>query len=151
MLVSKKQAWEMVEQHEARTTSVSPRLQLDAPLRKKCFVGVVALSLMAIIMTVQSEIVVRSGYELVEMKTQVAAMEKENEALHLDVAKLKSPGRIEHIATGQLGMILPSVVYHAKAATTGNTHEAITVADSNHQTTPALPMKSVEASQKVKN
>ncbi len=151
MLVSKKQAWEMVEQLDDRTTSVSPRLRLDAPLRRKCLLLVVLCSLMAIIMTVQSEFLVRSGYELVEIKMQVATLEKENEALHLDVAKLKSPGRIEHIATSQLGMILPTVVYHAQTSTAGLTNETITVAAQNSKPDPALSMKSAEASKKVKN
>jgi cell division protein FtsL len=150
MLVSKKQAWAMTEQLDDRATPVLPRLRLDAPLRRKCLLLVVVLSLMAIIMTVQSELLVRSGYELVEIKMQVASMEKENEALHLDVAKLKSPGRIEHIATGQMGMILPAVVYHAQAAAKV-TDEALTAAVPNNKPTPALDIKSAEASQKVKN
>lgn len=151
MLVSKKQAWEMAEQLDDRVTPVSPLPRLDAPLRRKCLLLVVALSLMAIIMTVQSELLVRSGYELVDIKMQAAAMEKENEALHLDVAKLKSPGRIEHIATGQLGMILPAVVYHAQASTTKATNEGLTAVAQNSKTTPVLDMKGAEASQKVKN
>lgn len=151
MLVSKKQTWEMVEQLEDPATLVSPRLRLDAPLRRKWLLLVVVLSLMAIIITVQSELLVRSGYELVETKMQVASMEKENEALHLDVAKLKSPGRIEYIATGQLGMILPAVVYHAKASITRTANETVTAAAPNSKTIPALSMKSAEASQQVKN
>lgn len=151
MLVSKQQEWEMVERIDDIKPSVSPRLRLDAPLRKKCLVLVVMLSLMAMIMTVQSEFIVRSGYELVAMKMQVASMERENEALHLDVAKLKSPERIERIATEQLGMFLPSVVYHAQEPTSGITNEANTASDPHSKSTSALNVNSAEASQKVKN
>lgn len=151
MLVSKKQEWEMIEQLDDTTTPVPSQLQLDAPLRKKGLVLVVVLSLMAIIMTIQSEFLVRSGYELVETKMQIAAIEKENALFHLDVAKLKSPGRIEHIATAQLGMILPTAVYHAQTAAMGLTDTTIKIAAQGSNRTPALSMKSAEASQKVKN
>jgi cell division protein FtsL len=139
MLVSKKQEWELIEQPDEKVVHSSPRTRLDVERRRKSFVFVTVLALMAVILTVQSEFVVRSGYELVKVKTQVASLEKENEVLHLDVAKLKSPTRIEHIATKELGMVLPSVVYHAQTSSTGSLNQTV-IAAKNSKTTPALGM-----------
>jgi cell division protein FtsL len=140
MLVSKKQEWELIEQPDEQIVPSLPRTRLDVQRRRKYFVFVTVLALMAVILTVQSEFVVRSGYELVKMKTQVASLEKENEVLHLDVAKLKSPARIERIAKKELGMVLPSVVYHAQTSSEGNLIQTNMTAAQNNKTTPALGM-----------
>lgn len=140
MLVSKKQEWELIEQPDEQIVPSLPRTRLDVQRRRKYFVFVTVLALMAVILTVQSEFVVRSGYELVKMKTQVASLEKENEVLHLDVAKLKSPARIERIAKKELGMVLPSVVYHAQTSSEGNLIQTNMTAAKNNKTTPALGM-----------
>ncbi|MBU2702995.1 cell division protein FtsL [Sporomusaceae bacterium BoRhaA] len=142
MLVSKKQEWELIEQPDEQIVPSLPRTRLDVQRRRKYFVFVTVLALMAVILTMQSEFVVRSGYELVKMKTQVASLEKENEVLHLDVAKLKSPARIERIAKKELGMVLPSVVYHAQASSEGNLSQTnmTATAAKNNKTTPALGM-----------
>jgi len=150
MLVSKKQEWEMIEQFDNPTAPAPSQLQLDAPLRRNCLVLVVVISLMAMIMTIQSELLVRSGYELVETKQQIATIEKENAVFQLDVAKLKSPNRIEQIATNQLGMVLPSVVYHSQT-TTSSIHEKAPLVAKNSKAAPVLSMNSAETGQKTKN
>jgi len=50
------------------------------------------------------------------MKAQAAKLEKDNELLRLEIAKLKSPQRIQQIATTQLGMVTPQNTYYATAA-----------------------------------
>ncbi len=67
------------------------------------------------IVTIQSEITVRAGYQLVDLKDQAAKLEKENELLRLDIARLKSPERIQQIATRDLGMVVPKNTYYASA------------------------------------
>ena len=49
----------------------------------------------------------QAGYKLTEIKAQVAVLEKENQTLRIDIAKLKSTERIEEIATHELGLVLP--------------------------------------------
>ncbi len=124
MLVSKKQEWEHHEQHlTTEQNNKLPKPQLDAPLRKRCLGIVFLLIFMAVAITIQSEWIVRSGYDLVEMKKQVVRLEKENEEMHLAIAKLRAPSRIERIATSQLGLVQPASVYYAAAgaATTTET------------------------------
>lgn len=54
---------------------------------------------------------------VVSMQSQVKALTQANEYLRLDVAELKSPSRIQTIAEGQLGMVLPaSFVYSSSRA-----------------------------------
>jgi cell division protein FtsL len=71
---------------------------------------------MAMLVTMQSASIVNAGYELVQIKAQMAALEKNNDQLKLDIAKLKSPQRIQAIATQDLGMIIPKSVYYASAS-----------------------------------
>ena len=40
-----------------------------------------------------------------------ALLEKENEALRVEIAHLKSPQRIKELATAKLGMIVPESAY----------------------------------------
>lgn len=112
MLVSKRQEWELDQQQpQVSHPHYHSKSHLDAPLRKKCLGVVILLAFMAVAITIQSEWIVRSGYQLVQMKKQVAALEKENDTLHLEIVKLKSPERIERIATKTLGMVQPAAVY----------------------------------------
>ena len=50
----------------------------------------------------------RHGYEAEEMKRQRAAEEETGRRLRLEIETLKSPRRIEMIATGQLHLVTPS-------------------------------------------
>ena len=47
----------------------------------------------------------------VKIKDQMAKVEKENEQIRLEIAKLRSPQRIQDIAVNQLGMVRPQSVY----------------------------------------
>ena len=59
------------------------------------------------------------GYEVVKTQQAVVQLTKDNDALDVEVASLKSPVRIQQIAEQQLGMVLPdSFVYSTKSAVT---------------------------------
>ncbi|WP_371371346.1 cell division protein FtsL [Sporomusa aerivorans] len=120
MLVHKKQEMLVYEQEAA---SPAPKIvrKADKRLRIKCLILVVIAAAMAIVTTIQSAAIVQAGYDLVTIKSKVAKVEKENELLRLDIAKLKSPQRIEEYATKELGMIVPKNAYYASSATTAST------------------------------
>ncbi|BBB93268.1 MAG TPA: cell division protein FtsL [Methylomusa anaerophila] len=115
MLVQKKQVW-YENQEEAASPAVTPVEKTNVHFRSKCFVLIVALTIMAMIVTVQSAAIVQSGYDVVKIKSQITLMEKNNELLRLEIAKLKSPQRIEQIASREMGMIVPQNAYYASVA-----------------------------------
>ena len=115
MLVHKKQEIHVSEQ---QTPIPAPKLvrKADKRLRTKCLIVVLLAAIMAVVTTMQSAAIIQAGYDLVKVKSQVAKLEKENESLRLDIAKLKSPQRIEEFATRNLGMVVPKNAYFATAA-----------------------------------
>lgn len=120
MLVNKRQEWFVYEEQVAPPVETpSPRLKRRGKLNFLSAIFIAAV--MALLVTVQSAAIVQAGYDLVQMKAQLAKLEKENELLRLDIAKLKSPQRIQHIATSQLGMVVPERIYCS--ANTTNTAE----------------------------
>lgn len=115
MLVNKKQDWEIYQQPEVPSVKKKYLVKPDIALRVKCLTTVTMIVLAAMFLTACSEAIIRSGYELVQMKLQVIKLEKENELLQLDIAKLKSPQRIQRIATVELGMVMPQNIYFAES------------------------------------
>ena len=127
MLVSKKQNWENYQEAAATPAvkpSAKPQTGQSKSLRSKCVAAITLFAVMAMLVTLQSASIVKSGYELVQIKAQLAALEKENDYIRLDIAKLKSPQRIQTIATRELGMITPKNIYHASAALTASPTDA---------------------------
>ncbi|MEN6413702.1 MAG: hypothetical protein ABFC84_13235 [Veillonellales bacterium] len=116
MLASKKKQWVVIEEEQTAPTSDKGLPKVNGALRAKCFIMVIFAVTIAFFGTIRSETIVRDGYELVQMKAQVVKLEKENELLRLDIAKMKAPQRIQHIAATQLGMVLPQTVYCATTA-----------------------------------
>ena len=113
MLVNRKQQNDAYQQYEA--PPVIKRLpKLDTTLRAKCLVTVILVVVIAIFATVRSEAIIRTGYDLVQVKSKALSMQRENELLRLDIARLKSPQRIQSIATAELGMVVPQKVYRAE-------------------------------------
>jgi cell division protein FtsL len=113
MLVNRQQEWVTLPQEEQVEKNVTaPKTRPDSGLKRKYLQLIVLLAAVAMIVTVQSESLVRSGYNLVELKQQAAKLEKENELLRLDIAKMKSPERIEQIATQNMGMVVPKNTYY---------------------------------------
>lgn len=115
MLVNRKVDWEyqVNPDDQLKIATKSNETKLNTVLRLRCLMILVLLTGIAMFMTVRSEAIVRAGYELVQVKSQIIKIEKENDLLRLELAKLKSPQRIQSIATNQLGMIIPPSVYCA--------------------------------------
>ena len=53
--------------------------------------------------------------EVVRVQQQVKTLNQVNENLRLDVAELKSPSRIQTLAEGQLGMVLPKTFVYSSS------------------------------------
>lgn len=62
----------------------------------------------------QREMIVRSSYELVSIKSQMNNLQKENEFLKIELAGLNSPDRIQAAATTRLGMVVPERVHYVQ-------------------------------------
>lgn len=58
--------------------------------------------------------VVNLGYQIDEIKQEIAALQRENKRLELEIARLQAPERIERIATTKLGMKEPREFLLAK-------------------------------------
>ena len=114
MLVSRKQDW-IVHEEQAPVVSVKSKPAVNKRLRQKGLLLVAFMVLIAMAVTAQRELIVRTGYSVVTLKSQAATMEKENEQLRLEIAKLKSQQRIKAIATNQLGMVAPQALLYASA------------------------------------
>ena len=103
--------------HERKETLLpdkTERCSLAKPrrcLRTECVVSAVVIGLLAMFVTWGSSSIVKAGYELVQARACLTQVEKQNELLRLEMARLKSPQRIQEIATTQLGMIKPQAVY----------------------------------------
>jgi cell division protein FtsL len=92
-------------------TAASPRP--DTSLKRNFMLLILLVIVAAMLITVQSQITVQAGYDLVQLKAQAATLEKQNELLRLDVARLSSPERIQQIASRDLGMVVPVSTYYA--------------------------------------
>ncbi|HWR43281.1 cell division protein FtsL [Sporomusa sp.] len=147
MLVHKKQELHVYEQEAA---SPAPKIvqKADKRLRVKCLTLVIIAVVMAAITTMQSAAIVQAGYDLVKIKGQVAKIEKENELLRLDIARLKSPQRIEEIAVKELGMVVPKNAYYASAipANTQPQSEPVKNTGVTEQILSAIKVNKAEAS-----
>lgn len=65
--------------------------------------------------TMLSSKVNNAGYELVKDKSALTKLQKENEQLHLKLAQLKSPERIQRIAKEELKMAVPEATCYPNA------------------------------------
>jgi len=114
MLANRKHQNHVYQQQEPPTIRRSlPKLDIN--LRTHCLITVVLIAVVVIFVTVRSEAIIRAGYDLVQLKSQAISLQRENELLRLDIAKLKSPQRIQSIATTELGMVMPQTVYRAES------------------------------------
>jgi cell division protein FtsL len=116
MIANRKQEWDRYGEQTAPAAPAKKRQpRPDARFRSKFLTIALTIAVMAMLITLQSAFIVQTGYDVVQTKGQVAKLEKENELLHLEIAKMKSPQRIQQIATRDLGMVMPQTVYHATA------------------------------------
>ena len=103
---------------QGRKRSASGALDLS-PMMWQVVYGIAALVAFLLIMMVMNAYSTKLGYEVVKTQQAVVQLTKDNDALDVEVASLKSPVRIQQIAEQQLGMVLPdSFVYSTKSAVT---------------------------------
>lgn len=127
MLVEKKEEWYLYEEEAPLAKAPLKNksiVRTNYALRAKCLLTVILTALFAGYFTVQSEAIIRSGYALVQSKAELAKVERENEALRLDIARLKAPQRIQKIAINEMGMIVPKNMYSITSQTNQNTDAA---------------------------
>ena len=108
----------MPRREEKRQPLLSPQPEREQAkprrcLRTECVVSALMIGLLAMFVTWGSSSIVKAGYELVQTRACLRQVEKQNELLRMEMARLKSPQRIQQIAMGQLGMIKPQNVYIA--------------------------------------
>lgn len=100
---------------QGRKRSANVALDLS-PMMWQVVYGIAALVAFLLIMMVMNAYSTKLGYEVVKTQQAVVQLTKDNDALDVEVASLKSPVRIQQIAEEQLGMVLPdSFVYSTKA------------------------------------
>ena len=87
------------------------RKNLNYLLRSRCRIAFVVISILAMLVVIRSGISASRGYALVATQNLTQLIEQENERLKIEIAKLKSPGRIKQIAQDQLGMDVPKKMY----------------------------------------
>ena len=80
---------------------------LNNALRTRCMILFVITTILAVFFILRSGMAASEAYHLNQMKGQATVLETENTRLHLEIAHLKSPERIQQIAQQELGMILP--------------------------------------------
>ena len=103
---------------QGRKRSANVVLDLS-PMMWQVIYGIAALVAFLLIMMFMNAYSTKLGYEVVKTQQAVVQLTKENDALDVEVASLKSPVRIQQIAEEQLGMVLPdSFVYSTKSAVT---------------------------------
>ncbi len=78
------------------------------PRQKIKILGMVLLALMICFgMTFLATLVVSQGYKAAKIKQEINVLQRENERLQLEVARLKAPERIVRIAVDRLNMVKP--------------------------------------------
>lgn len=75
-------------------------------IKSFCLLILVSLCLALIFVWTRIE-VVQLGYDISKLHSQIRDLSKEENLLQSEVAKLKSPARLEAMAKGELGMRLP--------------------------------------------
>ena len=87
---------------QGRKRSASVALDLS-PMMWQVVYGIAALVAFLLIMMVMNAYSTKLGYEVVKTQQAVVQLTKDNDALDVEVASLKSPVRIQQIAEQQLG------------------------------------------------
>lgn len=96
------------------------KLNTEAPRSARSYRGkssarqklkILALVLLALLlcfgMTFMTVVNVLMGYKITSIKQEINSLQRENERLQLEVARLRAPERIAAVATEQLGMAEP--------------------------------------------
>lgn len=99
------------QQTPLRVIKSQPKINFR--LRSRCQLAFIVFAILAMLVTVRSGISASRGYALVATQNEAQQLERENERLRIEIAKLKSPQRISRIAEEELGMIVPKKMYFA--------------------------------------
>ena len=83
------------------------KVDVNNALRSRCIILFVVVIALAGFFILRSGVAASNAYYLNQLKNQSTVLEAENSRLHLEIAHLKSPERIQSIATQELGMIVP--------------------------------------------
>ena len=75
-----------------------------APLAIVASIGVIAV---VIAVLLEQVVLAQSAFKLARIRAEVVEAEAEHQELLLEATRLGSPGRIEHYATQELGMVKP--------------------------------------------
>ncbi len=93
----------LVKVEQAKNVNVN----VNNALRSRCIILFVVVIALAGFFILRSGVAASNAYYLNQLKNQSTVLEAENSRLHLEIAHLKSPERIQSIATQELGMIVP--------------------------------------------
>lgn len=104
---------------QSKQTVQTPPLKKKKRLRKvkpnhllrKLTATFVVLIIASTLVTMLSSSVNNAGYDLVKDKAELTKLQKENEQLHLKLAQLKSPERIQKITKETLKMSVPKTFH----------------------------------------
>lgn len=99
------------EENSSHLRLIKYRPKLNYLLRSRCRLAFVVISILAMLVVIRSGISASRGYALVATQNHAQQLEQENERLKIEIAKLKSPGRIKQIARDELGMDVPNKMY----------------------------------------
>ena len=99
------------QEGRAQLRLIKGRPRLNHLLRSRCRVAFLVIAVLAMLVVIRSGISASRGYMLVATQSQAEAVEQENERLRIEIAKLKSPSRIQQIAYEELGMAIPKKMY----------------------------------------
>ncbi|OIQ59514.1 cell division protein FtsL [Moorella thermoacetica] len=86
--------------------------------------------------------VLLKGYKIDSMKRELSTLQRENEQLQLEVARLKAPERVARVATSKLGMVEPETeqIYYVPQQTgNGKQVQVATTEPSRPVVTGAAP------------
>lgn len=103
---------------ETRTVRMERKTQGNT--RNKVISLCMAVAVLMTLQIVGREMIVRSSYELVSMKSKTNTLQKENEFMKIELAGLNSPDQIQKVATTQLGMVVPERVHYVQVVPENN-------------------------------
>ncbi len=116
MLAEHQEKWIIISLPEtAEESAISFSTKPDAALRRRFLSLFILILTVAMIIVALNDHFAQTSYQLVKMKESAAELEKDNQTLRIDIAKLKSPERIGGIAFNQLGLVLPDGAYISTA------------------------------------
>ena len=109
--VQSRTSYNPAQEERSQFRLIKGRPKLDHLLRSRCRIAFLVIALLAMVVVVRSGISASRGYMLVATQSQAESLEHENERLRIEIAKLKSPSRIQQIAEDELGMSVPRRMY----------------------------------------